>query len=242
MKRGILKRRGRKTGIVLMALCVVLLTAIVFNVFKFYTQTRPVFGGPIYKGSKESSGIAFACNVDWGSEHLPDMLKILDAAGIRATFFVTGRWAENNEELLKLITDSGHTIGNHGYSHSDHSKLNYDQNLSEIQKTQSIIEQITGKTPKYFAPPSGAYNRDTDRAAKDLGCKMIMWSIDTIDWKRDGVDRIIERVDKKMHGGGIVLMHPTDQTLEALPTMINNIMDRGFEILPLEDIVKTIEN
>lgn len=242
MKNLIHKLRVGKAGVLLTMLSLVILTVLVLSVFRYYTETQPVFGGPIYKGSKESKGIALTCNVDWGGEYLPDMLKILDAAGIKAAFFITGRWAENNSELLKLISDSGHIIGNHGYSHNDHSKLDYSQNLSEIQRTQGIIEEIIGKTPEYFAPPSGAYNKDTVRACEDLGCKVIMWSIDTIDWKKDGTERIIARVDKKMHGGGIVLMHPTDQTLEALPTIIKNIRDRGFEILSLEDLVKTIEN
>lgn len=236
------RRRHHKTGVLFVTLCVVSLTVLWFNVFKYYTRTQPVFGEPIYKGSKESKGIAFTCNVDWGSEYLPDMLKIFKASNIKVAFFVTGKWAENNTELLKLIADSGHIIGNHGHSHRDHSKLDYEQNRIEIEKTQDIIKGITGKTPEYFAPPSGAYNANTIKASEDLGCKVILWSIDTIDWKRDGVQNIIARVDKKAHGGGIVLMHPTDQTLEALETIINNIRGKGFEILSLEDIVNTIEN
>ncbi len=233
--------KKRKIAMLLVTFCIFSLTFLLFNAFKYYTKTQPVFGGPIYKGSKTSEGIALTCNVDWGSEYLPDMLKILHAFNADAAFFVTGKWTEGNGDLLKLIADSGHIIGNHGYSHLDHSKLDYNQNLLEIKKTQEIIKNVTGKEPKYFAPPSGAYNKNTIKAAEDLGCKVILWSIDTIDWRRDGVDKIIARVNKKMHGGGIVLMHPTAQTLEALETIINNIRAEGFEILSLEDIVNTIE-
>ncbi len=233
--------RRNKATIMLITFCVVSLTFLLFNVFKYYTRTQPVFGGPIYKGAKDSEGIALVCNVDWGGEYLPDMLKVLHALNIEAAFFVTGKWAEGNKDLLELVMNSGHIIGNHGYSHLDHSKLSYDQNLTEIKKAQDVIEDIIGKKPKYFAPPSGAYNKNTIKAAEDLGYKVILWSIDTIDWRRDGVDNIINRVNKKIHGGGIVLMHPTAQTLEALETIVNNIRGRGFEILSLEHIVNTIE-
>ncbi|HOO11840.1 MAG TPA: polysaccharide deacetylase family protein [Bacillota bacterium] len=241
MGKDIFKRRGRKWKIYTI-LCAVLLVAAVRGSFIRFTDIRPVFGGPIYKGDKESNSVAIAVNVDWGEEYLPDMLKLFDAAGIKAAFFMTGRWAEKNTALAKLIADSGHTVGNHGYSHKDHSKLDYDQNRSEIEITQQVLERVTGKTPGYFAPPSGAYNKHTVKASKDLGCKMVLWSIDTIDWKREGVDRIISRVKKKLHSGGIILMHPTDQTLEALPFIIEYINERGYEILSLEDLVKTIEN
>jgi probable sporulation protein (polysaccharide deacetylase family) len=241
MRTRIQNLTGRKT-IIITALSLILLTAAIFNAFKYYMKVQPVFGQPIYQGSDKSKGVAITCNVDWGSEYLPGMLEVFKVAQINAAFFVTGKWAEENAQLTRLIADYGHTIGNHGYSHRDHSKLDYRQNESEIAKAQQVLQEITGITPKYFAPPSGAYNKDTVRAAEDLGCKVILWSIDTIDWKRDGVDRIVSRVDKKLHGGGIILMHPTDQTLEALPDIINNITERGFEILSLEDIVNSIEN
>lgn len=238
---GIFKRRGRKVKIYAV-LCAVLLAAAVLGSFKWFTDIRPVFGGPIYKGDKESNGVAITVNVDWGEEYLPDMLKLFEAAGIKAAFFMTGRWAEKNSDLAKVIADCGHTVGNHGYSHKDHSKLDYDQNRSEIETTQQVLERVTGKIPGFFAPPSGAYNKHTVKASEDLGCEVVLWSIDTIDWKRDGADRIISRVKKKLHGGGIILMHPTDQTLEALPSIIEYIKEKGYEIISLEDLVKTIEN
>jgi probable sporulation protein (polysaccharide deacetylase family) len=236
------KRRSVNIGITVFSMLVITLAAIALGAVKFPKRALQVFGGPIYKGSENSKCVAITVNVDWGSEYLPDMLSIFEAVGIKATFFMTGRWAENNIELAKLIFDSGHEIGNHGYSHKDHSKLDYAQNKSEIERTQDILERIIGKAPKFFAPPSGAYNRDTLKASEDLGCEVILWSIDTIDWKRDGADNIISRVKRKLHGGGIILMHPTDQTLEALPSIIKEIGDREYEIISLEEIVKTIEN
>ena len=241
MKIGIFKRPGRRTGVISLILCITALTAAALGMARYMAGARPVFGGPIYKGPKDTGGVAFTVNVDWGEEYIPDMLRIFEDAGVRAAFFITGRWAEKNSELAKHIADRGHIVGNHGYSHKDHSKLDYGQNKHEIVKAQEVLERVTGKAPEYFAPPSGAYNKHTVKAAGEAGCEVILWSIDTIDWKRDGPDRIVSRVGDKMHSGGIILMHPTDQTLEALPFIIENIKGNGYEILSLEDLVKTIE-
>lgn len=196
---------------------------------------------PVYKGPGNEKVVSFTCNVDWGNEHIPGMLGIFKQESIRATFFVTGRWADKYPELLKGIYDEGHIIGNHGYSHKDHSKLTYEQNLNEISMAQQAIERVTGERPLFFAPPSGAFNEHTLKAARDLGYRVIMWSIDTIDWKRDGAAKIVERVNKKLHNGGIVLMHPTGQTVEALPVIIKNIRERGYQIISLDRLVEMIE-
>jgi probable sporulation protein (polysaccharide deacetylase family) len=221
---------------------IIFLMVVAFSLYKFSFSAQPTLSQPIYSGSNSIKSVAITCNVDWGNEHIPAMLKVMKDEGITATFFITGRWADKYPELTKSIAGEGHTIGNHGYSHRDHSKLDYDGNLQEILKAQQALQQITGKSPVYFAPPSGAFNDYTIKAAEALGCKVILWSIDTIDWKRDGTDRIIKRVMNKLHSGGIILMHPTEQTVEALPVIINKIQERGYEILSLEKIVKSIEN
>src|SRR5699024_10120242 len=131
-------------------------------------------------------------------------------------------WAEKHNDLVKLIYDEGHEIGNHGFQHIDYDKLDFNRNYEEIKKAHDIIKSITNSSPKYFAPPSGAYNDNTIKAAKELDYKLILWSIDTIDWRDDSTkDKIIQRVTEKVHNSGIVLMHPTENTNKALPEIID---------------------
>ncbi len=139
-----------------------------------------------YKGNVDDRIVAFACNVDWGGdEYIPTMLEIFKEKNINITFFVTGKWAAKNPELLIKIYEQGHEIGNHGYRHIDYDKLSYEENKEEIIKAHNTIREIIKSKPKYFAPPSGAYNDNTIKAAKDLNYDIIMWSIDTIDWHKD---------------------------------------------------------
>lgn len=228
---------SRKTISIIIILILILgiLLATWYNLGK----TKEVFNIDIYyQGTKEEKVVAFACNIDWGNEYIDGILNIFEENNIKITFFPTGRWAENNEDLLVKIYKAGHEIGNHGYRHLDYDKLDYASNFEEIKKAHTIIGEITSQEPKYFAPPSGAFNEFTIQAADDLGYKTILWSIDTIDWREDSYkDIIIDRVVDKAHNSAIVLMHPTSETSKALPEIINRLFQKGYKIGTISDVM-----
>ncbi len=228
---------GRKTLISILVVALVLIILLVG--FLRINRAKEVFNKDIYyQGSREEKIVAFACNIDWGNEYIGDMLDIFHDNKIKISFFPTGRWAEENRDLLLKIYRAGHEIGNHGYSHLDYDKLDYDGNYKEIAKAHKVIEGIIDESPKYFAPPSGAYNEFTIQAARNLGYKTILWSIDTIDWREDShKDLIVSRVIEKIHKSAIVLMHPTDETRKALPEIINKLYEMGYKIGRISDII-----
>ena len=174
----------------------ILIVLIVIGIYSYFSKTKDVFNDQIYyQGSKDEKIIALTCNIDWGNEYIDDMLKIFDDNDIKITFFPTGRWAENNRDILLKIYGQGHEIGNHGYKHLDYDKLDYKGNFEQINVAHMIIEEIIQDSPKYFAPPSGAFNKHTIQAAEDLGYETILWSVDTIDWRDDSnKDLIVKRV------------------------------------------------
>jgi probable sporulation protein (polysaccharide deacetylase family) len=112
---------------------------------------------PIYKGHPEKKMVSFVINVAWGNEYIPDMLQTLKDEGVSATFFLEGKWTKKNPELAKTIVDAGHEIGNHSYSHPDFKNLSAEATSKEIAEANSIIKAVTGKTPKWFGPPSGSF-------------------------------------------------------------------------------------
>jgi probable sporulation protein (polysaccharide deacetylase family) len=222
-------------GFIAIVLAAVLLYVLLSNNAVETFENNDIF----YRGNVNDKIIAFTCNVDWGNEYIPPMIEIFKENNIYITFFITGRWAENNQDLVKLIYNNGHEIGNHGYLHRDYSLLSYDMNRREIEKADKIIRKIIGKKPNFFAPPAGAYNKETVKAAKDLGYDVIMWSIDTIDWRSDSTkEKIIERVTKKAHNSAIVLMHPKEQTVKALPTIISKLREEGYKIGKVSEIIR----
>lgn len=205
-----------------------------------YTAIDSTKPRAIYHGSAAEPKVAFACNVFWGEEFLPSMLNTLDSHNIKITFFIGGSWASRNPELLKAIAERGHELGNHTYSHPHPNTLDKQLNQDQITRTEELIKNVTGVKTTLYAPPYGEFNDTVLRAAAELGYITIMWSIDTIDWKRPPADIIITRVTKKLHNGAIILMHPTDPTAKALPELINRIQDAGFTIHPVSGVLEPL--
>lgn len=235
MKTRIILLRKKKIFMVLLLIAAMLIfigmiTKISVNTMNYYD--------PIYKGNANEKNVAFACNVVWGNEYIPDMLKILREKGIKITFFIGGEWASKNPDLLLSISNGGHELGNHGYRHLKHSKLNHDQNIQEILKTEEAVKKVTGYETKLFAPPYGDLNSAVVNAAESIKYKVIMWSIDTIDWNTKEYEKVLERVGKKHHNGAIVLMHPTKVTIQALPSMIENLEKEGYRIVTVSEVLE----
>lgn len=193
---------------------------------------------PIYKGSEDEKKVAFACNVVWGNEYLPDMLREFKKNDIKISFFFGGEWVSNNKELLLAINSDGHEIGNHGYNHLKHTQISKEKNIEEILKTEEIIRNVLGKKTDLFAPPYGDLDKKVIEAAESIDYKVIMWSIDTIDWNTKDYNKILERVNKRIHNGAIILMHPTESTVKALPLMISNLKSKGYSIVRVSELLK----
>lgn len=203
-----------------------------YNNMETFSKSKPV-----YEGNKDKKVMAFTCNVAWGNEYIPPLLKVFKDNDVKVTFFVEGRWAEKNPELLKLIAGQGHEIGNHGYSHAHHAQLSLEQNINEIKDAEKVLQKITGHKPVLFAPPYGEFSELTVKAAETLNYKMIMWTIDTIDWKKPGVNYIVNKVLKNAGNGKIVLMHPTQDTVNAMPIIIQNLQQMGYKIITVSELL-----
>lgn len=204
----------------------------VFSVAARYTDN------PVYKATEENSSAALLCNVVWGTEYVGSMLDILDRYDAKATFFLGGQWAEENPDLVKRMVTDGHEIANHGYGHRHHAGMSLDANREEIEKAETAIEGITGIKTDLFAPPYGEFDKTTLSAASALGYTTVMWSVDTIDWRGDGVDAILNRVLDKAGPGDFILMHPTEDTIKALPIIIERLSDEGTGFETVGELLK----
>ncbi|WP_243296447.1 polysaccharide deacetylase family protein [Bacillus litorisediminis] len=185
---------------------------------------------PIYKGHPEKPMISFLINVAWGEEYLLDILATLKKHNVKATFFLEGRWVQKNPDLAKMIAEGHHDIGNHSYSHPDLKTLSSAKTYDELKKTNEIIEATTGIKPVWFAPPSGAFRKETVEIAHQLNMETIMWSVDSIDWQKPTKEVWLGRVLPKLHNGAMILMHPTASTRDSIETLIIEAKKRGYQI------------
>lgn len=193
---------------------------------------------PIFRGHPEKEMVALLINVSWGTEYIPMILKVLKEHQIKATFFIEGKWAKKHKDILKMIHEQHHLIGNHAYSHPDMARLSKSEMKEQIEQTNDIIEAIVGERPKWFAPPSGSFNNEVVHVAHALEMETILWTVDTIDWQKPSVSVMINRVMKNIHPGATILMHPTEPVAEGLDDLIKEIKNEKLNISTLEDLLE----
>lgn len=189
-----------------------------------------------------TSKVAITLDAGASAAPTPSILETLSSHGLRVTFFLTGKWAEQNESLVRRIRQEGHEIGNHTYSHPDLRKLGNDKILEQLRKTDDIIAHITGKEcDPYFRPPYGGRDKRVLSTVSDAGFTSIYWSLDSWDAFKKGITskEITDRVLGRVQGGDIVLMHCGSQaTADALPIIIRELEKRGLQIVPVSELLR----
>ncbi len=162
------------------------------------------------------------------------ILDELEKYNAHATFFVVGNQAEKCPELLKRQIDLGCEIGNHTYSHASLSSLNVSQIENQINKTNTIVQQATGIVPSLVRPPYGNKNQTVKNTVKS---PLILWDVDTLDWKTKNTNSTINKVLNEAADGNIILMHDIhDSTVEAIKTIIPKLINKGFYLATVSEM------
>lgn len=184
-----------------------------------------------------------ALTFDAGSDRgfAATILDILAERGIHATFGITGRWAEQNPDMLQRMVNEGHTLLNHSWDHASFPNISSQARHDQLRRTEELVRRLTGvELQPYFRPPYGEYNDATlaDLAAAGYTLN-ILWSIDTLGWNGLSAAEITERVLTRIQPGGIVLMHlgSDSQDAAALPGMIDQLSARGYSFATIHDFV-----
>ncbi len=223
----------KKIAIVLMVLLLVSTT---------WTSIEAASSRIIYQGPSSPKVVSLTFDDGSDGTNIDQILQILEAHKIKATFFLTGGGVNHHPNKIRRIVSKGHEIGNHSYTHPDFRKLTKTQMKNELQRTESIIKNVTGIYPKkLFRAPYGAYNNHVLEGVGKAGYPYtIQWSIDTIDWRGDSATAIYNRVIKNAKPGAIVLMHTgkgATGTLEALPKMIKELKRQGYGFVTVSKLL-----
>ena len=193
------------------------------------TITIPVNAVAIYRGNPSKRLVALTFDATYGDNQTPRLLQILRDNTIQATFFLSGIWPINYPNLARAISAAGHEIGNHSLTHPHMTQIPLTEVSNQIVRTGALIRNITGEHPYLFRPPYGEYNQAILNTVARLGYVIIMWTIDSLDWKNPGVNQIIDRVVNNIVPGAIVLMHQAaPQTPDALPVIISRLRQQGY--------------
>lgn len=229
-----MKRKTIITAIISNTLIIALL-AILFSVCLPMKATSAV-SAPIYRGDESKNAVGIMINVYEGSEYVEKILNILEKYNASCTFFVGGVWAEKNVSLVRKMSERAE-LGNHGYLHQDHAAISERRNEEEIMLCHNLIHKITGINMNLFAPPSGSFDDTVLSVCENNNYRVIMWSKDTIDWRDKDYELITKRATSEIQNGDLILMHPTENTVKALPYILDFYKQKNLTPVTVSDLL-----
>lgn len=208
-----------------------------------------LFGYRVFKHGLSKD--EFALTFDDGPDHYytPQLLDLLKRYDAKATFFVVGSNAERNPELIRRMHEDGHLIGIHNYVHKTNWLMGPGAVKKQIQKTNKIIHEVTGKDTHYYRPPWGIVNLFDFANRSDV--QIVLWSAMFSDWrKRIGAERLTKRMLKKLGGGEVFLLHDCGATLGAdneapremlvaLERVLDEAQKRGLRSVRIDHLMET---
>ncbi|MFP1627934.1 polysaccharide deacetylase family protein [Streptomyces sp. 5K101] len=163
-----------------------------------------------------------------------DVLATLREHGVPAMFFVCGAMATRERDLLREMTDDGHVIGNHTWSHPLVPSLAPHRVRAELARTSEVVEKTVGAAPLWYRAPYGAWNRHSFEIGAELGMEPLAWTLDTLDWTTPGTRTIVRRVLDGAAPGVVVLSHDAggnrSQSVAALRTYLPKLLEEGYRI------------
>ena len=186
-------------------------------------------------GEAKNDAVSLMFMVDENTDNslLAETMQVLSDNDIRATFFITGKFAENHKDVVLSLTDYGHEIGVSGYEAVSPANLDYGENMAALEKATTVIRNITGSAVHLYSPPFGVLEEDIYKAVNESELKYILAGVDSLDWDDVSTEAIISTVLTKVEKGSLISFHATEMTNRGLQTIINEIKGLKLKFLPV---------
>jgi peptidoglycan-N-acetylglucosamine deacetylase len=175
------------------------------------------------------------------------LLELLERHGVKATFFVIGRFVEQKPEIARAVVAAGHAIANHTWSHPNLIFAKAVEVRRQLQRTQQAIFEATGVEAQLFRPPFGGRRPVTLRIARAMGLQPIMWNVSCYDWKPIPADEIFGHAERQIRGGNVILLHDGEfhrvgvdrsRSIEASNRILSRYKAEGYEFVTIPEMVE----
>lgn len=213
------------------------------------TNARTTAGSIAGYGASGRREIALTFDAGADRGYAAEILDLLQAEGIRASFGILGQWAEANPDLVRRMVDEGHMLFNHSWSHASMTgattqtaPLTQAERWEELQRTDEIVRNLTGYDMQpYFRPAYGDYDASVLADIAAVGYPVaLLWSCDSRDSLGATAEEILANCIDTAQPGRIVLLHVGSQSAayEALPRMIATLREQGFAFVTADEILQ----
>ena len=192
---------------------------------------------PICRVSTTDKVIALTFDDGPHPKYTEQILDVLDEYGVKATFFVIGENVRNYPGIVEEETARGHEVESHTFSHRYANSYGYGEAVKELSSNEDAL----GVKTSFVRPPGGIVSSSFKRAAGDMSYRIVLWSVDTLDWKCPGADHIVNTVLNNAKSGDIILMHDYvcghSSTVEALKRVIPSLIERGYTFVTIKELL-----
>lgn len=193
---------------------------------------------PVYFVATSQNKVAFTFEDGPGRDETHEVLRVLKDHGVKATFFLSGKWVAQHPQAARAVAQDDHELGNYTYSAPHVNSLSAGEIRRELEKAHKVIVETCGETPRVFRPPYGEYSNKVIEAARELGYETVVWSIDSLDWRGAPAADIKARVLARIHKGSIIRFHVGGaHTVESLPGIISELKKQGYAVVPVSSLL-----
>lgn len=169
------------------------------------------------------------------ADYTEELLAGLRERGVKATFFLLGEQAELYPEIVEDIYEDGHLIGNHSYEHVNLGQLSDAAAIEQVDKTNAVIQKITGEYPEYIRPPFGSWKCNLDYETTMIE---VLWDVDPRDWATDNAAAVTQSVVSKVRENDIILLHDASKSsVQAAFAIVDELQKQGYVFVTVEEIL-----
>ena len=169
------------------------------------------------------------------SRNTDDIVNIFSKYNAHATFFMLGSNVVKYPDVVKRVYDAGHEIGIHTWNHKELTKLSSDEVKNEVNNTATEIEKITGKRPTLVRPPYGSINENVKNSIDN---PLILWNIDSLDWKSRDKEKIVPLVLNNVQDGDIILLHDIHSTtIPAVEEILKYLIENDYQVITVSQML-----
>ena len=167
-------------------------------------------------------------------------VAILDRHGAKGTFFMLGENVNRYKSLVASVAASGHELGVHTWSHIKMNAVSRARVDNEVNRTRNLIGRISGTYPRVMRPPYGATNQAlVNHMYNGYGMASVLWDVDTRDWCKPGVSKVINTAVSKARPGSIILVHDIHaSTINALEGIVTGLQAKGYKLVTVSELLQ----
>jgi peptidoglycan/xylan/chitin deacetylase (PgdA/CDA1 family) len=214
--------------------------------YQSMAPTGQWFGPTFVSGIRGSKQISLTYDDGPNDPHTLKLLDVFAKHGVRATFFMIGRYVQQRPDIARAVAQAGHVIGNHTFTHPLLIFKSEAQTRAELGDCRQALQDAVGEHSNLFRPPFGGRRPATFRIARELGLRPVMWNVTGYDWNAPPAARTEEKVIRQIRGGDVILLHDGGhktmradraQTVIATDNLIRRYKEEGYEFVTVKEML-----